>query len=219
MRDAAREQHRRTLRQALHVWLDQYPEDFAEPPNFPCMSQLETFTARVMPESELDGKVRRLGTALRRAGASPTSARRHPHHHPRRPLPRPPGPERGPSSLRSTPLIDQLLSTGDFNVKSPPSANPAPTSAATTAHALRAASPRRTAAVSPSGRHGQYHFTNLLPGRGSGGPGQHGASPSSQGVVPPYSDFLEIPERAFAEQLTRMDYVSQTDMCLTHTLV
>ena len=29
------EQYRRTLRQALHVWLDQFPEDYKEPPNFP----------------------------------------------------------------------------------------------------------------------------------------------------------------------------------------
>jgi hypothetical protein len=36
------EQHRRTLRQALHVWLDQFPEDFCEPPNFPCLSHLGT---------------------------------------------------------------------------------------------------------------------------------------------------------------------------------
>ena len=29
--------------QALHVWLDQFPEDFIEPPNFPCLSHFESF--------------------------------------------------------------------------------------------------------------------------------------------------------------------------------
>jgi hypothetical protein len=52
-----REQNRKTLRQAIHVWLDQYPEDLQEPPNYPCLSQLETFCSRVMPDSELDQKV------------------------------------------------------------------------------------------------------------------------------------------------------------------
>ncbi len=28
VRESVREQHRKTLRQALHVWLDQFPEDF-----------------------------------------------------------------------------------------------------------------------------------------------------------------------------------------------
>merc|ERR1719394_1481699 len=53
------EQYRRTLRQALHVWLDQFPEDYKEPPNFPCLSHLENFCRRVMPGSELDNKVQR----------------------------------------------------------------------------------------------------------------------------------------------------------------
>ena len=57
VREPMREQNLRTLRQAIHVWLDQYPEDFQEPPNYPCLSQLESFCRRVMPDSELDQKV------------------------------------------------------------------------------------------------------------------------------------------------------------------
>ncbi len=57
MRENIRDQHRKTLRQAIHVWLDQYPEDFQEPPNYPCLTQLENFCQRVMPDSELDLKV------------------------------------------------------------------------------------------------------------------------------------------------------------------
>ena len=57
MREGVREHSLRTLRQTIHVWLDQYPEDFQEPPNYPCLSQLEAFCRRVMPDSELDQKV------------------------------------------------------------------------------------------------------------------------------------------------------------------
>ena len=57
MRESVRDQNRKTLRQAIHVWLDQYPEDFQEPPNYPCLTQLETFCTRIMPDSELDQKV------------------------------------------------------------------------------------------------------------------------------------------------------------------
>jgi hypothetical protein len=87
-------------------------------------------------------------------------------------------------SLKSSPLINQLLSTStaptssstgaEFNVKSPASAK------------------------SPyGGGHHHYHYTNLIPSR-----------TSNHGIVPPYADFLEIPEQAFAQQLTKMDYVS-----------
>ncbi len=56
-----------------------------------------------------------------------------------------------------------------------------------------------------------HHFTNLLPGRHpylqhpqqGGGSAAH---PSHAGVIPPYADFLDIPEDVFAQQLTRMDY-------------
>ena len=74
------EQNRRTLRQALHVWLDQFPEDFKEPPNFPCLSHLENFCRKVMPGSELDAKVQRKGKTIRKE-----------------------------SKVRESPLIQQLL--------------------------------------------------------------------------------------------------------------
>ena len=37
----------------------QFPEDFCEPPNYPCLSTIENFCRRVMPGSELDCKVQR----------------------------------------------------------------------------------------------------------------------------------------------------------------
>ena len=57
IREDVRDQHCKTLRLALHVWLDQFPEDFRDPPNYPCLSQLEAFCQKIMPGSELDEKV------------------------------------------------------------------------------------------------------------------------------------------------------------------
>eukprot|EP00095_Tigriopus_kingsejongensis_P003509 maker-scaffold373_size192110-snap-gene-0.40 protein:Tk03509 transcript:maker-scaffold373_size192110-snap-gene-0.40-mRNA-1 annotation:"hypothetical protein DAPPUDRAFT_49847" len=168
MKEVSRDSHRKTLRQAMHVWLDQYPEDFQEPPNYPCLTQLESFTSRVMPDSELDLKVHRKGELIRRlAKGGPNS------------------PGASGLSIKSSPLINQLLSTStlpttpEFNVKSPPSA------------------------LNSKGYHQpQYHYTNLIPSRHPSAGG--GSSP--HGLTPPYADFLEIPETIFAQQLTRMDY-------------
>jgi len=68
------EQYRRTLRQALHVWLDQFPEDYREPPNFPCLSHLESFCRRIMPGSELDNKVQRKAPIIRKESAMKNSS-------------------------------------------------------------------------------------------------------------------------------------------------
>ena len=71
IREDVREQHCRTLRQALHVWLDQFPNDFDDPPNYPCLTQLEAFCRRVLPNSELDIKVHRKASQIRRPQESP----------------------------------------------------------------------------------------------------------------------------------------------------
>ena len=42
------EQYRRTLRQALHVWLDQFPEDYKEPPNFPVNLKCICLVTRIL---------------------------------------------------------------------------------------------------------------------------------------------------------------------------
>ncbi|XP_003699985.1 ral guanine nucleotide dissociation stimulator-like isoform X1 [Megachile rotundata] len=52
------EQHRKTLVQALHVWLDAYPGDWKSPPNHPLLSRLLDFTHRRLPSSELELKAR-----------------------------------------------------------------------------------------------------------------------------------------------------------------
>lgn len=48
----------RTLISALHVWLDSYPEDFKEPPNYPALTQLVQFCEEFLPATELEAKVR-----------------------------------------------------------------------------------------------------------------------------------------------------------------
>lgn len=66
IREDVREQHCRTLRQALHVWMDQFPEDFDDPPNYHSLTHLEAFCRRVLPNSELDIKVHRKASQIRR---------------------------------------------------------------------------------------------------------------------------------------------------------
>lgn len=48
----------RTLISALHVWLDSYPEDFKDPPNFSALKELLDFCEEYLPSTELDAKVR-----------------------------------------------------------------------------------------------------------------------------------------------------------------
>ncbi|XP_043287927.1 ral guanine nucleotide dissociation stimulator isoform X2 [Venturia canescens] len=52
------EQHRKTLVQALHVWLDAYPSDWKSPPSHPLLTRLLDFTHRRLPGSELELKAR-----------------------------------------------------------------------------------------------------------------------------------------------------------------
>lgn len=52
------EQHRKTLVQALHVWLDAYPGDWKSPPDHPLLVRLLDFTHRRLPSSELELKSR-----------------------------------------------------------------------------------------------------------------------------------------------------------------
>lgn len=51
-------QHRKTLVQALHVWLDAYPGDWQSPPNYPLLTRLLDFAHRRLPGSELELKAR-----------------------------------------------------------------------------------------------------------------------------------------------------------------
>ncbi|KAK0180368.1 hypothetical protein PV327_006015 [Microctonus hyperodae] len=52
------EQYRKTLVQALHVWLDAYPGDWKSPPNHPLLTRLLDFTHRRLSGSELELKAR-----------------------------------------------------------------------------------------------------------------------------------------------------------------
>lgn len=56
--DEAGMQHRKTLVQALHVWLDRYPEDWCSPPKHPLLSRLLEFTQQRLAGSELEIKAR-----------------------------------------------------------------------------------------------------------------------------------------------------------------
>nr|KAG5693399.1 hypothetical protein BaRGS_009872 [Batillaria attramentaria] len=43
----------RTLKCVLSVWLDTYPEDFRESPDYPCLTLLESFARELIPDSDL----------------------------------------------------------------------------------------------------------------------------------------------------------------------
>ena len=48
----------RTIKSVLSVWMDTYPEDFREPPGYPCLHYLENFAKQNIPESDLSIRVR-----------------------------------------------------------------------------------------------------------------------------------------------------------------
>ncbi|XP_012539079.1 ral guanine nucleotide dissociation stimulator isoform X1 [Monomorium pharaonis] len=52
------EQHRKTLVQALHVWLDTYPGDWKSPPNYPLLTRLLEFTQQHLLGTELELKAK-----------------------------------------------------------------------------------------------------------------------------------------------------------------
>lgn len=48
----------RTIKSVLSVWMDSFPEDFRDPPNYPCLHTLESFAKQHIPESDLSVRVR-----------------------------------------------------------------------------------------------------------------------------------------------------------------
>lgn len=48
----------RTLRSTLHVWLDAFPEDFRDPPEYPLLNQFLDFCERQAKDTELHFKVK-----------------------------------------------------------------------------------------------------------------------------------------------------------------
>ena len=48
----------RTLRSTLHVWLDAFPEDFRDPPDYPLLNQFLTFCEQHAKDSEIHFKVK-----------------------------------------------------------------------------------------------------------------------------------------------------------------
>ena len=42
----------------MSVWIDQYPEDFREPPDYPCLASIEHFALTHLPDSDLAIRVK-----------------------------------------------------------------------------------------------------------------------------------------------------------------
>ena len=49
----------KAIRTVLFVWLDAYPDDFDEPPNYPCLTSLKSFAAQHMQSSDVERCVQR----------------------------------------------------------------------------------------------------------------------------------------------------------------
>ncbi|XP_060590682.1 ral guanine nucleotide dissociation stimulator-like 1 isoform X2 [Ruditapes philippinarum] len=43
----------RTIKSVLSMWIDTYPDDFRDPPSYPCLAKLEKFARQHIPESDL----------------------------------------------------------------------------------------------------------------------------------------------------------------------
>ncbi|XP_032792835.2 ral guanine nucleotide dissociation stimulator-like 1 isoform X2 [Daphnia magna] len=56
--EAVRLQHKKTLRSTLHVWLDAFPDDFRDPPDYPLLNQFLVFCEQHAKDSELHFKVK-----------------------------------------------------------------------------------------------------------------------------------------------------------------
>lgn len=78
------EDHMKALRLTLQVWLDGYPEDFRDPPDFPCLQQLKDFTSENLPDSDLHIKVSHKLEKMKRE-----------------------------HDIKGSPMLDKILSCGD----------------------------------------------------------------------------------------------------------
>uniref|UniRef100_G3UEP1 N-terminal Ras-GEF domain-containing protein n=1 Tax=Loxodonta africana TaxID=9785 RepID=G3UEP1_LOXAF len=58
--DESQDEIKNAISSILGMWLDKYPEDFRELPDFPCLRLLEDYTGLNMPGSELQERVRLL---------------------------------------------------------------------------------------------------------------------------------------------------------------
>ncbi|KAJ8311804.1 hypothetical protein KUTeg_010641 [Tegillarca granosa] len=64
----------RTVKSVISVWLDTYPEDFREEPDYPCLHTLEQFSKLHIPDSDLMTRARHKIEKFRREAASRSDA-------------------------------------------------------------------------------------------------------------------------------------------------
>lgn len=50
--------HSRTIRSVISVWLDTYPDDFREDPDYQCLHTLMKFSERHLPDSDLSSRAK-----------------------------------------------------------------------------------------------------------------------------------------------------------------
>ena len=49
----------KAIRTVIFVWIDTYPEDFDEPPNYPCLTSIKTFAKTHMHSTDIADRAQR----------------------------------------------------------------------------------------------------------------------------------------------------------------
>lgn len=58
MKPDMKEIHRKSIRSVVHVWLDSFPEDYREPPNYPCLHSLLDFARTKAKDTDLENRAK-----------------------------------------------------------------------------------------------------------------------------------------------------------------
>ncbi|XP_075416685.1 ral guanine nucleotide dissociation stimulator isoform X2 [Tenrec ecaudatus] len=125
------EQLKNAISSILGTWLDQYSEDFCQPPDFPCLKQLVAYVQLNMPGSDLERRADLLLTQLEHS--EPTEAEPEAPAPAPAPVPAPapalpPAPEPAPTPAPETqPAPDPVLEPEpDLELEPAPALPPAP---------------------------------------------------------------------------------------------
>ncbi|XP_064346730.1 ral guanine nucleotide dissociation stimulator isoform X7 [Camelus dromedarius] len=124
------DQLRNAISSILGTWLDQYSEDFCQPPDFPCLKQLVAYVQLNMPGSDLERRAQLLLAQLEHADLTETEPEALSPAPAREPTPeREPAPGLTPSSVPAPELEPASAPAPELKPTSAPAPEPEPASA------------------------------------------------------------------------------------------
>ncbi|XP_074218586.1 ral guanine nucleotide dissociation stimulator isoform X5 [Camelus bactrianus] len=124
------DQLRNAISSILGTWLDQYSEDFCQPPDFPCLKQLVAYVQLNMPGSDLERRAQLLLAQLEHADLTETEPEALSPAPARKPTPeREPAPGLTPSSVPAPELEPASAPAPELKPTSAPAPEPEPSSA------------------------------------------------------------------------------------------